>query len=220
MNFGRNHEERGFQNRNHALWAQGLQGLLSSSQPKQDLNWCSHSSGAFMLMLHPPFPRWIQKPKQMCRMSFNISSPKERHRNIPNEPVNTALKEPFHSVPPPITLSIRSCYGDDNYSWSAGYSNYCHRHYIKLVTTCVRQGLSLQLCTFPCPPPPFKVGCWRVFCCNCVVKDKKFNYFLLISTLQEMMAVASSCLDDPNQAVSDYFHNKGGKQDLRIHGEN
>lgn len=30
------------------------------------------------------------------------------------------------------------------------------------------------------------------------------------------MAVASSCLDDPNQAVSDYFHNKGGKQDLRI----
>lgn len=35
-----------------------------------------------------------------------------------------------------------------------------------------------------------------------------------------MMAVASSCLEDPNQAVSDYFHDKGGKQDLRIYYKN
>lgn len=31
----------------------------------------------------------------MGRMSINISRPKERHNNIPNEQVNAALKEPF-----------------------------------------------------------------------------------------------------------------------------
>lgn len=111
----------------------------------------------------PPFPCWMQEPKQTWRICINVSRPKERHRNIPNKQVKAALKEPFSSVPPPITLSIWSCYGDDNYSWSAGYSNYCNKNHIKLVTTCVRQGLSLQLCTFPCPPPPFKVGCLVCF---------------------------------------------------------
>lgn len=139
----------------------GVSRLCFPTHPKQDLNSSAATAlGFFMLMQQPPFPRWIQKPKQTWRMSINISRAEERHRNIPNEQVNTALKEPFPSVPPPNTPSIGSYHGDDNYSWSAGYSNYCNKNHIKLVTTCVRQGLSLQLCTFPCPPPPFKVGCW------------------------------------------------------------
>lgn len=93
--------------------------------------------------------------------------------------LNTTLKEPSYSVPPPITLSIWSCYGDDNYSWSAGYSNYCNKNHVKLVTTCVRQGLSLQLCTLLCPPPLSKVGYWGFFfCCNYVVKKYEIQLFL------------------------------------------
>lgn len=162
--------------------------VLPNLKSKNALHYkCTHDSWTFMLMQHPLFPYLIWKPKQTWRMNINISRPTQTHKNVLNERAEHCSQGTILLCPTPITLSIWSCYGDDNYSWSAGYSNYCNKNHVRLVTTCERQGLSLQLCTLLCPPPPFKVGCWRVFCCNYVVKDMKFNYFSLILPLQDMI---------------------------------
>lgn len=118
-----------------------------------------------MLLQHPPFSYLIWKLNDAQRINISISRHTEPHQVCT---LNAALKELFCSGPPPVTLSVGSCHGNDNYSWSAGYSNYCSKNHVKLVTTCARQGLPLQLCILLCPSPPYKVGWvfWPFCCCN------------------------------------------------------
>lgn len=156
-------------------------------------------------------------------MNVNISKTHTKPHQM--SMLNAALKELFYPVPPPITLSVWSCHGNDNYSWSAGYSNYCNKSHVKLVTTCARQGLSLQLCIHFCPPPPFKVGCRFFFGGAFLLLQlcgKRYEIQLFVANMNsarddwQLLAAASSFLDDSKKEVPDYFHNKWGKTEFDL----
>lgn len=99
MNFARNPEERGFQNRNHALGAGGLQALLPRSQPKQDLIKVQPQLWGFHADATPPISLLDAGAKTNVRICIHVWRPKERHRNIPNQQGTIPLcPTPNHSL--------------------------------------------------------------------------------------------------------------------------